>query len=537
MKFKAVLIKVVSVLVCLVAATHSKPPSLQAEALPPQLASAGKFSELSKSIVAEAQSLYPFARPYGLSGTLESVLASAASSHSPANADGAVASPTRMNPSNVASMLPAVPVVLADGTLNGTLGPGITALRYQGDRTRAAVTLGLGYLKEDNADATMGGNAELAVLPYDNFALGTGFTRYVDRNDLIVSGVWQLPDSGLRFKATGGYLWGNRTFDFVSGPANVNLEQFGYVFSTQYVIPKSEEINCLHSIGFSLWGARAHQTTSCADGPRYFIVETADYYLVKNDPMALSEGRLFGASADAQVALLPNLVGKGSIGYEQLRFPFADGTSELNRSVYYNVDFLYELFPDVVFGTGYRSGAGEDRISASVKAGEWQFSAFQNIGQNGIPDNRGIMLTFHLGVGGGKKQQGSLAMRMQPNRRSDRSALLAAATARPAQLPQSFLAKVDLTAVSEVAKISKAGLPSGATVDSSGDVYLTVGTGMPTLAGVTRNGVAYSPAMFVTTTATHVVVHTRQLPAGSATYVLSVTSDTAYYVTIQYQGD
>ena len=113
--------------------------------------------------------------------------------------------------------------------------------------------------------------------------------------------------------------------------------------------------------------------------------------------------------------------------------------------------------------------------------------------------------------------------------------MLKEALTRPSQLPQAFLAKVDTTAVSQVAKISKTGLPAGVTINREGDMFITVGTGTPSVTAITRNGVAYSNAALVTTTATQVVLHTRQFPAGTATYVLSVTSDASYFVAIQYQ--
>ncbi|MEI8032487.1 MAG: hypothetical protein WCH05_03985 [Chlorobiaceae bacterium] len=523
--------KIIKTITLLAVGTLFSAASLHAETLQPEPATRTTLPELSKSIVAEAQSQ----RPSGASGTLATLLASSVSTGSRANPEGSATSQGQLNAPNVAGMLPSVPLALADGAVNGSLSTGSTNLHYRDNSTFVSLNLGLGYLKDQNAGSALAGKVELATLPASNLALGSTISLTdKTRRDLVLNAIWQLPDSGLRFKATGGYLWGNQTFDFVSGAANVNIEQFGYVLSTEYIIPKSDDLNCLHSIGLSLWGARANQTSN-GDGTRYFTVDAADYYLIKNDPLALSEGRLCGASADTQIAILSNLVAKGSVGYEQLRFPFAEGTSELNRSAYYNVDFLYELIPDVTFGAGYRSGAGEDRINASATAGNWQLSAFQNTGQNGVAYNRGVMLSFHLGASAGKPQ-GSLARRMQPSRTSDRRALLAAATTRPVQLPQSFLAKVDRSAVTEVAKVSK-NVPAGTTVNSDGDVFVTVGTGAPVITGITQNGTSVTYATTITTTTTQLVIHTRQLPAAQAggdTYLISVTdgASTPYTVTV-----
>ena len=126
---------------------------------------------------------------------------------------------------------------------------------------------------------------------------------------------------------------------------------------------------------------------------------------------------------------------------------------------------------------------------------------------------------------------------MKPTRSSDTANLLADALLRPAQLPHSFLAKVDPTAVTQAATISKTGLPGGATVNTDGDVFITVGTGSPLITGVTRNGSPYSYAALVTTTLAQVVIHTKQFPeptVATDTWIISVKDGSSldYIVTV-----
>ncbi len=476
---------------------------------------------LSKSIVTEAL-LGNSSKPLsGVEGTFAGVLSNAASSSRIPTAE---------------SLLPSLPLSLADGAVQGSISPGSTALQYHDNKTIGSFGLGAGYIKPQNGSSQFGPHFDAATMLFKNVAVGSAVTLYDNRKDFVASTIWQIPGSGLRFKATGGYLSGNQNFDFPSGTANIDMRQYSYLISTQYIVPKAESGTILHSVGFSLWGAQMHQQ-STADAPRSYIVETSSDFIVMNDPLKLSEGRLMGASADAQVAVRSNVVVKGSIGYEQLRFPFADGTRDLNRSAYYNADLTYEPIRQIALGAGYKAGAGENRITISVQSAGLQFSAFKTNGQNGVADDKGFTLFWQASLPSAK-QQTSLASRMQPNRSSDNSTMLADAIARPVQLPQSFLTKVDSTAVTQVAKISKAvPLPAGTTVNTEGDVFVTVGTGAPTVTGVTRNGVAYSNAALFTTTATQVVVHTRLFPAGTATYVISVTNDATYFVTVQYQGN
>ncbi|MEI6651601.1 MAG: hypothetical protein WCL42_03370 [Chlorobiaceae bacterium] len=426
----------------------------------------------------------------------------------------------------VEGMLPSLPLAFADGAVEGRVSPGSTSLQYHDKRTIGSINLGIGYLKQENSNAGVAGKAELAVLPFNNVAVGSALTLTDSvRNDLLLNTVWQLPDSRFSIKATGGYLWGNQNFTFPSGQATIDLEQFSYVVSTQYIIPKTEAATTLHSVGFSVWGARATQLSN-ADGPRFFEVVSATDYTIYSDPLSLSEGRLFGASADAQIALQPNIVTKGSIGYEQLRYSFADGSSEINRSAYYNVTMLCELLAGMTVGAGYKAGAGENRIDFSAQISNWQLTMYQNNGQHGIADNRGAMLTCQLFLSDSRKLQGTLASRMQPIQSNDSSTLLAAATTRPSQLPQSFLAKVDTTAISNVLKVNKAGLSPGVSVNHEGDIFITVGTGAPTIIGITRNGAPYSDLRLVGTAGTQVILHGNKFPAalpGGDTYIISVT--------------
>ena len=492
-----------------------------------EFATSTYMQELSKSITAEAYSRSPEGAQS--SGGSYSSLAGAITT---AGQTGKIQS---ILPGN----LPPLQLALADGTINSTIGSSGSKLQYQGDRSQGSIDLGFGYLKPQNSDASVGGQAKLATMIGRQFALGSDFTMYANYRDLVVNTVWQIPDSGIRFKLSGGYLWGNQNFNFPSGAATIDLEQYSYLFSTQYVIPRSEELRCLQSIGLSLWGAQAHQLSGNGD-PRSYLQETSSDYLIMNDPLKLSEGRLLGASADTQVALRSNMVLKGSAGYEQLRFPFSDGSRELNESAYYNLNLKYEPFRSVSIGTGYKSGAGEERFDIMCGIGNLQLDLFRSKGMNGVADNRGAMLSWHLAIPTRKQQTVPLARRMQPARSDDARTLLAESVARPAQLPRTFLAKVDQTAVSLAATVSKAALPQGATVNSSGDVFITVGTGAPTVNSITRNGAPYSSSTLVTATATQVVIHTRLFPVAASsgdTYVINVSdgSGTYYDVTVSTQ--
>ncbi len=491
--------------------------------------------EYSKSITAEALSQGSDQPLSGTPGYLAVLSASAAGSRSSGFTNGDPSAQILQAQPGVATLLPSVPYRLADGSVTGALSPDRATMQYRGKESIATLGLGLGYFKPEIGSSVGGGKLELATMLGCKVAIGSTIVLFQDRRDLVVNSIWQLPDSGFRFKASGGYLWGTENFNFPSGEANIDLGQFSYSLATQYILNDSGESGTLQSVGFSVWGAQANQK-STAITPRIFLRETATDYLVLSDPLKLSEGRLLGAAADVQISLHSNLIAKGSLGYEQIRFPFSDGSRELNKSAYYALDLFSEPTSALLLGAGYRAGAGENRISVTAETGNWQLMAYHNQGQNGVADNNGAMLTCRLLLPAGKQQTSALAQRMKPTRSSDSANLLADALLRPAQLPHSFLAKVDLTAVTLAATINKSGLPSGAyAINSDGDVFVTVGTGTPAITGVTRDGSPYSYSALVTTTPTHLVIHTRQFPeptGASDTWIISVTAGSPYTVTV-----
>jgi hypothetical protein len=360
---------------------------------------------------------------------------------------------SRSTTTDFENRLPSFPFSLAENALTGTLNPTAANMKYNGKNTFGRIGFGLGYLKQSSSRSIPGGNFELASMLGNMFAAGTILNLYSNHRDFILNGVWQFPGSGFRFKTSGGYLWGNQNFNFPSGEATINLEQFSASFSTQYVVNDKEETGWLQSLGFSVWGAWANQKSGNPE-PRTYFTETATDYLVMLDPLKLSEGRLFGAAADAQVALRSNLLARGSLGYETLIFPFSDGTRETDRRPYCSLQMFFEPVPELLLGAAFKTGAGENRISFSAETAKWLLSAFHNEGRNGISGNEGILLTYRMSIPAGKLKT-TLVQRMKPNRSSDNAALLADAVERPQHLPQSFLAKVDLTAVKQTASISR----------------------------------------------------------------------------------
>jgi len=373
--------------------------------------------------------------------------------------------------------------------------------------------------------------ADGAALVSSTFALGANLTAYSNLKEAVLNGVWMPQDTHLKMKLSTAYMWGQQNFDFYSGAANANLNQASYYFSAQYVVPK-ETSDYLHTIGLSNWGTKANQTNQ--GDPVYVVAQNTSAYQVIMDPRKLATGTLQGASLDTQMGITQQIVTKVSVGYESLVFPFSDGTQESDRAVFQNYLIQYQPFHEVILQAGYKVGAAENNISLSAGYNQWLLTGFKNNGNNGMVGNQGVMLTYRIPLDG-KTNGGALNLLARPEDVGSSSYVLRDAFVRPVQLPQTFLAKVDTTAVKTVVNINKSGLPNGVTVNSAGDILATVGAGGGSITGVTRNGAAYGYSSTVQMSGTQVVIHTKLLPAPSAsgdTYAISVVDSTSTPYTV-----
>ncbi|ABL65191.1 hypothetical protein [Chlorobium phaeobacteroides] len=428
---------------------------------------------------------------------------------------------------SIESLLPTVRFAMADGKLNGSIAPQSSSLAYRGERQYFLADVGLGYYKPSWGDGRLRGKVGMAGLLGSHAAAGVTASLDDYLLDVVVNTIWQTPLDGLRIRASFGYLWGEKEFAFLSGPAMQDLDQYSWVIGGDWIMPDDAADIGLHALGITIWGAQADEDSH--DDPVFFMKESAAAYTIYRDPLELSEGRLFGVAVNAQVALHSNLVTKGSVGYESLEFPFADGTKEQHRSLYSDLSLVWEPIDDLVIDAEWKKGSSEERFSLGAGIGPVRVSSWYSAGENGLDDDKGIMLTCTLGLGGGT-QRTALSARMRPKRTEGGGAMLQQAMERPQQMPTTFLAKVDETAVTTEAVIEKAGLDNSAEVDRQGDIHIVIGTGTPIIESVQRNGSPFTYTGIIETTATGIVIRTKQLPQGLADYLIKVNSNGAYTV-------
>lgn len=443
-------------------------------------------------------------------------------------------------PSNLPNMnnAPAqkgIPVVaLGDANTGANITPTTTNVRFESKDYIGHI--GVDYLTPGSSYG-LGVKANGAYLLDKSVAVGANLLLNKNMKEAVFNGVWMPEDTNLKAKFSASYMVGQQDFNFYSGNSSANLSQVSYYFSTQYVVPK-EKSDYLHSVGVSTWGSKANQTNN--PDPIYSVATTSTAYQIMMDPRKLAVGTLQGESLDTQVGITKQVIAKASMGYEILKFPFSDGTQELDRRMYQDYVVQYQPIPELALLAGYKMGAALNNVMLSAAYAQWKITGFKNNGNNGITGNQGVLLSYSIPLDGNAKLA-AVGTLTRPELIGNSTYILRDAATRPVQLPQAFLAKVDTTAVKMVASINRVGLPAGATVNAAGDMILTVGVGGGVITQTTRNGVSYSSGSVAQIVGSNLVIHVKQLPAASSggdTYVFSVTDSggSTYYVTITTQN-
>lgn len=416
---------------------------------------------------------------------------------------------------------------MAGGSVSGSVSDTSSKLSYTKDNLLFNFELGLGYYAPDWGNNGIQARIGLGTTWGENLAIGGLYSYNRHTQDAVVNTIWQTPVESLRLKGSVGYLWGEKDFDFLSGTATQDLNQMSGLIGAEFFKPKKASDLGFQKLGLNVWWAKADEETD--DGSTYYMVETTDSYTYYLDPRELSEGELTGVGFDVQYAICESMVVKGALGVEKLKFPYADGTEDDSTDYYSNLTLFWQPVNDVIVESAWQHGASGDLYRFNVTKGSYKLGYWYNQGDKNLDDEHAVMLSYTFRFGP-SRSKAKLASQMRP---SGQPNLLRETLVRPDQLPRTFLAKVDDTAVETVAVVDKSGLSSAATVDSSGNIHVTVGSGTPTITGVTRNGIAFIYTGIIEATTTDIVIHTNNLPEGVATYFISVSAGGAYTIKIE----
>ena len=361
---------------------------------------------------------------------------------------------------------PTLTVNTPDQTARASLGPNQSSLTIKDETFRMDASVGLGYRSGTDKQPTA--QIKASKLLGKDIAVGGYLSTSPGLNDFVLSSASSLDGGRIQSRLSVGHMWGEQRFNFLSGAADAKLGQSSVVGAITYQVPRNNL--GIETVGGALWAARANQKA----GLQAVEFETSSGGVTStySDPRLLSEGTLRGASLNLALSPTANLRLSPSFGTERVVYPFSDGTKESHEQLTGSLRGELNLNGgDTVYGE-YRKGVAERRSTLGLKLGNWGVEAFDSEGLYGLANNRGITLSYSLldlfDAGSKAKQRGNTAPAGTPT-----VDLLSIASQRPSEMPRTFLAKVDTTAVRLLS--TRAGAITFTSSSGSQGVYFDTG--------------------------------------------------------------
>jgi hypothetical protein len=382
-----------------------------------------------------------------------------------ATTDNAITDPPSPQPPKEAAP-PTLVVKSPDKSGQLSLGPNQSALSIKNETFRMDATVGLGY--RSGTDNQPSAQIKASKLLGKDLAVGGHLSTSPGLNDLVLSGAGSLDEGRIQSRLSIGHMWGEQRFNFLSGAADAKLGQSSVVGAISYQVPRNNL--GIETVGGALWAARANQKTGLQAVE--FVTSSGGVTSTYSDPRLLSEGTLRGAALHLALSPAANLRLSPSFGTERVVYPFSDGTKESHEQLTGSLRGELNLNGgDTVYGE-YRKGVAERRSTLGLKLGNWGVEAFDSEGLYGLTNNRGITISYSLldlfDSGSRAKQRVTAATAGKPT-----ADLLSIASQRPSEMPRTFLAKVDTTAVRLLS--TRAGAITFTSSSGSQGVYFDTG--------------------------------------------------------------
>lgn len=439
---------------------------------------------------------------------------------------------------------PSIPISIPCSGVSGSVSTQSSSLNYKNKHMIAKANIGIGYATyQDEQNLTrqkLTGQYSMGVALNKNAAIGAHLLVLPQMQDLSLMGAYYLPESRLKLKTAVSYLWGKQDFLFPSESETRDLSQMGFFLSGEHILDE-QQYPWLHSIGLSGWTSQTKQT-SVQPKSNYYTIETSDSHDLYEDTKTLNLGQLIGSAVDVQAAPQDNIVMKLSLGYEQVKYPLLDGSTDINKSLYQALKIDYEPIDHLILGTEYKKGSSETRASVHASMHGWSMMLYQNWGLNGVKGHRGAMLSYNL-TPWNNDPSIPLAKRMRPSSGHGALNLLNDAVTRPIQLPLTFMAKVDPESSKNVANVDKAGLPNDASVViENGVITITV----PDETSLNITGIAMNspsgteiltPSTYTTTADNQILIpivtlHSAITTIGDHNFTITAEGDTSHTINI-----
>lgn len=362
----------------------------------------------------------------------------------------------------------------------GDVAVGEREIRYRRDGTNERMDVRLGV------DSQAGGNlgVDYARVIDENWAWGINATKGSDQLDIVVNGLYSLPQPWY-LGLSAGYLRRTDTYAFYSGPDKATVSQGSFRINLQRDF---EDKGAITDAGVRLYMARAKAPTV---DEKLMIEDTATELRFLVDPRRIAPGQLMGVGVSLGLQPWSNARLKLGLGSESVRYSFQDGSSLRDRRANISADLQQQLSGCWRLDAGFNIGVSGERLQLAVGRGPWSIGLTHNNGRDSAPSSTQLIMAYSVPLGG-RSPSSCAPVQAAVGRGINR---LDEVFRRPIELPTTVLARVDMTAKPYLlASIDKTAL-NGAQVSATPDGLLVTLSGPQALAlfSLSINGAPVGP--------------------------------------------
>lgn len=390
----------------------------------------------------------------------------------------------------------------------------------------------------------------------DNFAAGLLLTAGTDKSEIFINSGFRIDDKQ-RVIFSLGQLRQNLDYNFLSGTENTQVTQNNVGLSYHYFLDKYW-INTVEANGYF----SKTQSQNLTD--KNYYTDTSSLYELWSDPRRIAGGTVEGFQGRLTFLPTEKTILKVGVGGERLNYDVQTGkdtsnyvtaNTEISQKIKPNLDLRASVDYTAAenrYAIGLTHNLGTDR-KLSLDARTIRGSSFddkqiflsytQAFGKRDQADDKKEIKT--TSVVDSNQIRADIINNVRPltsdtqinqfqikdNKKDFSSTLLNEVAKRPNYFPAQTIAKVDTSAAStRVIKIDKNNIPDGSSINkSSGILTIPIGTSVSSIAGITRNGSAFSnTGQFALSGNTNLIIDPGLLvqPTLQDTYIVTMNNTT-----------
>ena len=390
----------------------------------------------------------------------------------------------------------------------------------------------------------------------DNFAAGLLLTAGTDKSEIFINSGFRIDDKQ-RIIFSLGQLRQNLDYNFLSGTENTQVTQNNVGLSYHYFLDKYW-INTVEANGYF----SKTQSQNLTD--KNYYTDTSSLYELWSDPRRIAGGTVEGFQGRLIFLPTEKTILKVGVGGERLNYDVQTGKDTSNY-VTANTEISQKIKPNLDLRASVDYTAAENRYAIGLTHNlgtDKKLSLDARTIRGGSFDDKQIFLSYTQAFGkrdqaDDKKEikttsvvdsnqiRADIINNVRPltsdtqinqfqtkdNKKDFSSTLLSEVAKRPNYFPAQTIAKVDTSAAStRVIKIDKTNIPAGSSINkSSGILTIPIGTSVSSIAGITRNGSAFSnTGQFALSGNTNLIIDPSLLvqPTLQDTYIVTMNNTT-----------